>query len=192
MLVIVDYGMGNLRSVEKAFARLGHAATISADPAVVARATRVVLPGVGHFGRGMENLRARGLVPALDDRVAAGVPVLGICLGMQLMTAGSEEGEGAGLGWFDARTVRLQVAPLRVPHFGWNTIHGADLGVAEGAAFYFAHAYHVTDCADVVATTRYGAVEFPSMIRRGNVMAAQFHPEKSHQRGLDLLTRWLA
>ena len=196
MLVVVDYGMGNLRSVAKAFERLGAAATISGDPDVVSRAARIVLPGVGHFARGMANLRP--LVGVLEERRAAGVPILGICLGMQLMTQGSEEGEGAGLGWFEAKTVRFQVAPLRVPHFGWNTVHArrddAWLGGADGASFYFAHAYHVTDGDPeaVVATTRYGSSEFVSVIRRGNVAAAQFHPEKSHRRGLELLRRWLA
>lgn len=196
-LVIVDYGMGNLRSVQKAFRRLGHDAEISSSPEIIAKATRLVLPGVGHFARGMANLRERGLVEPMTERViGAGVPMLGICLGMQLMTRGSEEGEGAGLGWFEASTVRLRPpsASLKVPHFGWNTVAStrADPMLVDGTSFYFAHSYALTDCepAAVLGVTHYG-VDFPSVVRKGNLVAAQFHPEKSHGRGLRLLERFL-
>jgi imidazole glycerol-phosphate synthase subunit HisH len=191
-IVIVDYGMGNLRSVEKAFRRLGRDAIVSSDPAAISAADRLVLPGVGHFARGMENLRP--LVPILEERVLrARVPLLGICLGLQLLTRRSEEGDCAGLGWLDAETVRLR-GSLKVPHFGWNTVDRvATAGlVGEGTSFYFAHSYHLAGCppADVAGWTSYG-VEFPSVIRKGNLVGTQFHPEKSHRRGLAFLESFL-
>jgi glutamine amidotransferase len=201
-VVVVDYGMGNLRSVRKALVRVGHPAVVSAEPEVVATADRLVLPGVGHFATGMANLRERGLDRALQARVISdGTPILGICLGMQLMTESSEEGDCAGLGWLAARTVRFafdeERAHLRVPHIGWNTLSvAADsqfLGdVAPEDSFYFTHSYHLADCPESVAaaTTEYGE-PFVSAIHRDNIYGTQFHPEKSHRQGLRLLSRFL-
>ncbi len=200
-LVIVDYGMGNLRSVQKAFQRVGAEAEISSFPDAIRAADRLVLPGVGHFAQGMENLRARGLVAALEARVSGvRVPLLGICLGLQLLTRRSEEGGADGLGWIDAECIRLDVSPggpFRVPHFGWNSISVTAANPlvpreTDGTSFYFAHSYHAARCAPdtVLASTSYG-VEFASVLCKDNVYATQFHPEKSHRRGLALLQRFM-
>jgi glutamine amidotransferase len=204
-LVIVDYGLGNLPSVAKAFRRVGCAAEISGDPERIRRADRLVLPGVGHFARGMANLRAGGLDEALEERVRRqGAPLLAICLGVQLLSRRSEEGDAAGgttghagLGWIAADTVRfaLDGKGLRAPHFGWNTIapsRGFLGDELDAASYYFAHSYHLAACdpAEALATTSYG-VDFVSVVQKDNLLGTQFHPEKSHRRGLALLTRFL-
>ena len=198
MLVIVDYGMGNLRSVVKAFARVQVPAHISSNIHEIEKASKIILPGVGHFGRGMENLRARGFEALLNDRVlGARVPVLGICMGMQLFSTWGEEGDCAGLGWIPSRTVRFRIpstpGALKVPHMGWNGVEVMrshplvhDIGV--DASFYFAHSYHL-ECDDpshVLGATTYG-YSFPSIVQRDHMAAVQFHPEKSHRFGLQLL-----
>jgi glutamine amidotransferase len=196
---IVDYGMGNLRSVQKAFERLGHAAEVTRDPERIASAPAVVLPGVGAFGACMANLAAFGLVEPVRAAIAADRPFLGICLGMQLLFEESEEfGPVAGLGVLPGRIVRFAPDPARkVPHMGWNTLRIARPapvleGIADGAHVYFVHSYYAVpaDRALVATTTPYGA-EFASSVVRGNVFACQFHPEKSQQVGLRLLDNFV-
>lgn len=197
---IVDYGMGNLASVANAFARLGVQAEITAVPELLVQAEAIVLPGVGAFGDAMRRLRETGLAEAL--RVAVidkGAPFLGICLGMQLIAEHSEEGgDVAGLGWVPAQVKRLPDAPdIQVPHVGWNDLHfvpgEAMFGnIAEGAHYYFDHSYEMV-CPDglAVAHVEYGNRRIVAAIRRGHVMAGQFHPEKSQNNGLRLFRNFL-
>jgi glutamine amidotransferase len=194
-IAIVDYGMGNLRSVQKAFEHLGHAAAVTRDPEAISAAPGVVLPGVGAFGACMANLARFGLVEPVRRAIGDGRPFLGICLGMQLLFEESEEfGPVRGLGVLPGRIVRFVPAPERkVPHMGWNTLRVVrptpDLaGLDDGASVYFVHSYHpVPADPDVVATrTPYGE-EFVSSVARGNLFACQFHPEKSQRVGLRIL-----
>jgi len=197
MIVIIDYQMGNIGSILNMLKKIGAAGTISSDPAVIGQADRLILPGVGAFDQGMANLERMGLIPVLNEKVMVGrTPVLGICLGMQLMTKSSEEGKKAGLGWVNARTVRFKHDPalnLKVPHMGWNAIVPkkespllADM-YAE-PRFYFVHSYHAVcgDPADVLTSTFHG-YEFTSAFQHGSVIGVQFHPEKSHKFGMRLL-----
>lgn len=195
MIALIDYGLGNLRSVQKALERVGHGATITADPAAVATATRVILPGVGASADALAAVRERGLEQPLKDFVASGRPFLGVCLGLQMLFEWSyEDGEHRGLGLLPGKVVRFQApAGLKVPHMGWNQIRFARRpplfdGIADGAYFYFVHSYHVvTDDRAIVATeTDYGGA-FCSSVWRGNLFATQFHPEKSQADGLRLL-----
>ncbi len=198
MIAIVDYGMGNLRSVQKAFARLGHPAQITSDPHQVAQASKVVLPGVGAFADAMHNLRAAGLVEPLLEAIEREKPFLGICLGLQLLFQTSyEDGEHQGLGVIPGRVVRFELPPqYKVPHMGWNQLEIRRRtpmleGVASGTFVYFVHSYYVQpEDEQVVATvTDYGG-PFVSMIARGRLQATQFHPEKSQQVGLAMLDRF--
>ncbi|MBC7326069.1 MAG: imidazole glycerol phosphate synthase subunit HisH [Moorella sp. (in: Bacteria)] len=192
-LAIIDYGMGNLLSVQKALARLGYPAEITADPAVVAAAPGVILPGVGAFGDAMASLQQRGLVAAIRDVVGRGVPFLGICLGLQLLFSISEEGGAvAGLDLL-AGEVRRLPAGLKVPHMGWNQVQllqPGDLfrGIPQGTNFYFVHSYYVepTDRSVVTGTTEYG-LSFAASVQQGNLFGVQFHPEKSSRWGLEVL-----
>jgi glutamine amidotransferase len=194
---IIDAGIGNLRSVQKGFEHVGAAPAITDDPALVADADAVVLPGVGAFGDGMNGLRSRGLDKAIFDAIKRGVPFFGICVGLQLLFEESEEmGSHRGLGVLPGRIVRFQ-AGLTVPHMGWNQIeqrrsHPLLAGVPDNAFAYFAHSYHVVteDPSIVAATTDYGG-PFPSVVARDNVWAIQFHPEKSQQVGLRLLENFV-
>lgn len=197
MIVIVDYGMGNLGSIVNMLKKLRVAARLSSDPNDVLGAERLILPGVGAFDRGMEQLEARGLTEALHQRYSDGAPILGVCLGMQLMTRASEEGVRPGLGWFDADVRRFDAgrASIKVPHMGWNDVHvqrpSPLFDTDTPARFYFVHSYHVVcdEPGDVVATTHHG-YEFPSVIAHDNVIGVQFHPEKSHRFGMDLLRQF--
>jgi len=202
MIVIVDYGMGNLRSILHKLRKMEVEGLISARPEDVERADRLILPGVGHFAAGMENLRKSGLADALNRAVLdRGTPIMGICLGMQLLTEHSEEGDATGLGWIKGRTVRFNfdgaAERLRVPHVGWNLIEKKTAcpflaDVAADRRFYFVHSYYVT-CdrpEDIAATTRYGR-EFVSVVHRGHVFGTQFHPEKSHRRGIEIIRRFV-
>jgi glutamine amidotransferase len=197
-IVIIDAGIGNLRSVQKGFEHVGVKPTITDDPAVVTEADGVVLPGVGAFGDGMDGLRLRGLDKAAFETIQRGVPFFGICVGLQLLFEESEEmGTHRGLGVLPGRIVRFPEG-LTVPHMGWNQIdqrrsHPLLAGVPDGAFVYFAHSYHVIteDVSTVVATTDYGS-PFPSVVARENVWAIQFHPEKSQQVGLKLLGNFVA
>ena len=192
-IVIVDAGIGNLLSVQKAFEHVGALPAVTDDAAVVARADAVVLPGVGAFGDGMEGLRSRRLDVAILNALKRGIPLFGICVGLQLLFEESEEmGTHRGLGILPGRIVRFSTS-LTVPHMGWNQIeprqaHPLLNGLPEAAFAYFAHSYHATtdDESIVVATTDYGG-SFPSVVARDQVWAIQFHPEKSQQVGLRLL-----
>ncbi len=195
-IAIVDYGLGNLGSVANMFRRVGVRARISCDRRELSDARGLVLPGVGHFDEGMRNLRARGLVALLTDLVRERRrPVLGICLGVQLMARQSEEGAERGLGWLDADVRRFRLPPdasLPIPHMGWNEVEITDdvlMGRAtEPARFYFVHSYHLV-CdrdADVAAWCRYG-VRFAAAVHAGNLYGTQFHPEKSHRHGMTIL-----
>jgi glutamine amidotransferase len=195
VLAIIDYQMGNLRSVQKGFEKIGHQAVITSDPAVIERASKVVLPGVGAFGDAMHELRRRDLIEPIRQTIAAGKPFLGICLGLQLLfDAGHENGHHDGLGVLRGQCVRFELGPeFKVPHMGWNQLHVLRRppvleGLAEGAYVYFVHSYYVVpDDRGVVATeTEYGR-PFCSMIWRDNLYATQFHPEKSQADGLRML-----
>lgn len=199
MITVVDYGMGNLRSVEKAFERLNTTVEITADPERVANAGKLILPGVGHFGRGIENLKSRGLFEAVVHAKERGAPLLGICLGMQLLTRSSEEGGTEGFGFVDSEVCQFQISGLiKIPHMGWNTLRiQREIPLLKGidaeAGFYFAHSYHAsvnTLLSEVIATTQYG-YEFPCIVQHDNVIGVQFHPEKSHDAGLRLLNNFV-
>jgi glutamine amidotransferase len=198
-IAVVDYGMGNLRSVQKAIEQVGHAAEVTHDPARIGSAPGVVLPGVGAFGACMENLAARGLVAPVRDAVASGRPFLGICLGMQLLFEESEEfGPVRGLGVLPGRVVRFAPDPaLKVPHMGWNALRKvrdtpALAGVEDGSYVYFVHSYYPVPAerAVIATTTDYGGT-FASSVARANLFACQFHPEKSQQVGLRLLANFV-
>jgi len=203
MIVIVDYGMGNLRSVHKALERVGFQASVTQDPAEVKKAAGLIVPGVGAFKKAMENLQELGLVNPIIEFVESGKPFLGICLGLQLLFSGSDEfGFQKGLSLFKGRVVRFPFSHptasppkdlLKVPHMGWNTVHIHKRppvldGIADGAYFYFVHSYYpVPEEQEIVATTTDYGGEFVSSVSRGNLFACQFHPEKSQSVGLKLL-----
>ncbi|MDD5544183.1 MAG: imidazole glycerol phosphate synthase subunit HisH [Acidobacteriia bacterium] len=193
MITIVDCGMGNLRSVQKAFEHLRFPVQISADPKAVRNASRLVLPGDGAFGDEMKNLEQLGLLEPLRDALARQVPLLGICVGQQVLFDESEEfGLHAGLGLFRGKLRRLPKA-LPVPHMGWNQLHIQRpsrllKGVDAESFVYFIHSYYVSDCEPdiVTATTDYG-IEFPVATESENIFSVQFHPEKSQRPGLRIL-----
>ena len=197
MIVIVDYGMGNLGSMANMLRKVGATAAVSSDAAAIARAEKLVIPGVGAFDAGMRALAERKLVPLLQERAAAGTPTLGVCLGMQLFARGSEEGQLPGLGWIDAHARRFRAnsggMQLKVPHMGWNTVrplreHPLFAGMPDDMRFYFVHSYHVVcdDPYSALAAAEYGG-DFVAAVARDNVMGVQFHPEKSHRFGMQLL-----
>jgi glutamine amidotransferase len=197
-IVIVDYGMANLRSVQKAFEKLGHAAVITGDPGQVSEAHQLVLPGVGAFRDGIRCLRESGLAPAIADHIRAGRPFLGICLGLQMLfTRSFEDGEHQGLGLFAGDVIRFADVPgLKVPHMGWNHLRIRRpaphlTGLPGETAMYFVHSYHAAprDPHLVATETDYG-VPFVSSIWRDNVFATQFHPEKSQRAGLQILHKF--
>ena len=194
MIAIVDYGMGNLRSVQKGFEHAGVTdVTVTGDPAAVAAADGVVLPGVGAFRDAAAHLRQSGLREVICERVASGVPFLGICLGMQLLAdVGHEDGEWQGLGIVPGACERLP-GGVKVPHIGWNTVaypreSRLFSGIPEDTAFYFVHSYHLVpaDPSWVIGSASYG-IDFAAAVGRDNVYAVQFHPEKSSAEGLRLL-----
>jgi glutamine amidotransferase len=199
MTVVIDYGAGNLRSVAKALEAVGADVIVTGDPAVVAAADRIVLPGVGAFGQCIGALRGiGGLEDALTHAVKSrSVPFLGICVGMQLLaTEGHEHGVHAGLGWIDGIVERMHPAGLKVPHMGWNTLavrgrHPVLTGM-DGVRAYYVHSYRfVADNSDdVLAVSDYGG-EVAAVIGRGNLLGVQFHPEKSQAVGLGFLARFL-
>jgi glutamine amidotransferase len=200
MIAIVDYGRGNLWSVQNGFAQVGAQVQVSADPEVIARADGVVFPGVGAFRDCMHNLQARGLESVLRDVIGAGRPVLAICVGMQVLLTDSEEfGLSQGLGIITGHVRRFPEAQaaqnprLKVPHMGWNQLRmrrSCPLleGIPDGAFTYFVHSYYAVPAAPdvVVASTEYG-LDFAAVLWRDNLYATQFHPEKSHTYGLRLL-----
>ena len=194
MIAVVDYKAGNLTSVMKALAAVGADAVSTDDPGVVRHAAKIILPGVGHF-QATTFLEEHGLRHAIGERVAQGIPFLGICVGLQWLFQGSTEAPGTpGLGAFDAICDRF--APGRkVPHVGWNSLATRDdsrllRGVPSGSFVYFTHSYHAPVFQDTVAVTEYG-VPFTAAVERANVMGVQFHPEKSGSTGLQILRNFL-
>lgn len=197
MITIVDYGMGNLGSVRNMFKRIGVESQITGDLAIIEKAEKLLLPGVGAFDTAMQQINEGGFRELLNKKVLEEkVPTLGICLGMQLLTNSSEEGKLPGLGWIAAKTVKFSFeegSPLKVPHMGWNRIYekrssGLTAGLPDESRFYFVHSYYVLaeNTGDVLDTTVHG-VEFHSVIQKENIYGAQFHPEKSHKFGMKLL-----
>ncbi|MBU0764997.1 MAG: imidazole glycerol phosphate synthase subunit HisH [Bacteroidetes bacterium] len=201
MIVIIDYGMGNLRSVLKAFKRINAEVKISSDIREIEKADKLVLPGVGHFKRGMENLNNMGLTAVINKKVMQDkIPVLGICLGMQLFTNHSEEGDAEGFGWIDAQTVKFNFSEndqkFKIPHMGWNNISPVKdsallKGMEKDDSYYFVHSYYVkcNNSEDILCTTEYG-IEFVSGIQKDNISGTQFHPEKSHKAGLKIIKKF--
>ena len=200
MIAIMDYGVGNLFSVEKAFLYLGADAMITNDAEVLRQADKIVLPGVGAFGDCMKNLQASGMIPVLKERVQAGVPLLGICVGLQILFEGSDESpEAEGLGFFQGRVRKIQADGLKIPHMGWNSLEvrrsaKPDLfaGLPENPFVYFVHSYHAVpeDGEIVTATADYGE-RLTAAVAKGNICATQFHPEKSGDVGLDILKNFI-
>lgn len=198
---IVDYGMGNIGSLENMIKRAGGEAELVSDPDDVMRAEKLILPGVGAFDNAMIRLKELGLVEPLGEKVMGrGVPILCICLGAQLITESSEEGSEPGLGWIGGRTVKFGFpagAGLRIPHMGWNDVEQKKESslfrdMHEDPCFYFVHSYHLKldDASDALTTTVYG-YEFVSAVEKGNVFATQYHPEKSHKYGLRLIRNFV-
>ncbi len=204
MIAIIDYGMGNLRSVQKALERVGGDARLIRTPGELSAADKIVLPGVAAFGDAMAQLRALGLIEPIIDAVRGGTPYLGFCLGLQLLFDVSyEDGRHEGLGLLPGKVVRFEFDAstagrrLSVPHMGWNQVRTARPdpmleGIDSGTYFYFAHSYYVVPAdGEVVATmTDYGT-EFVSAVRKGNIFATQFHPEKSQAAGLRILQNFV-
>lgn len=195
MITIVDYGMGNLGSIQNMFKRIGAAAEITGDVEQIARAEKILLPGVGAFDNAMLRIDESGLREVLDQKaLVERVPVLGICLGMQLLTRSSEEGGRPGLGWVAAQTRRFPALPgLKVPHMGWNVVEQTQdseltRDLTGEVRFYFVHSYYVQvdDDRDAILNAHYG-IGFTAALQHGNIYGAQFHPEKSHRFGMQLL-----
>ena len=200
MIKIVDYGMGNLRSVQKAFEKLGHEAVICGQSAQLGDADKLVLPGVGAFRDAIHELRRKDMVAPILEHITAGKPFLGICLGLQLLFDVSyEDGEWPGLGIVPGSVVRFQDQPdLKIPHMGWNQLAITETpplfaAIPRDAHFYFVHSYHVvpTDRSVVIAESDHGG-KFVAAIGRGHMWATQFHPEKSQKHGLQLLANFAA
>ena len=195
MIAIIDYQMGNLRSVQKGFERVGHAAAITSDPATIARASRIVLPGVGAFADAIAELHRRGLVEPIQEAISEGKPFLGICLGLQLLFDRSyEDGEHSGLGVIPGEVVRFDLPDgYKVPHMGWNEVQLRGRpplfdGIDDNTHFYFVHSYYVAPSdSSVIAGEANYPDPFCAMIWRDNVFATQFHPEKSQSAGLEIL-----
>jgi len=196
MITIVDYGMGNLRSVQKGFERVGYDAVITDEPEKLAEATAIVLPGVGAFSAAMERLKETNLADAIKQEINAGKPYLGICLGLQLLFTESEEGgRHFGLDIIKGKVIRFPTG-LKVPHIGWNQVEIKKEvpvleGIKDGNFFYFDHSYYVapTNPAVIAATTNYG-IDFTSMVWKDNIFAIQCHPEKSQKLGLKILSNF--
>jgi glutamine amidotransferase len=194
-LIVVDYGVGNLGSILNILKKIGVSASLSKVPEDILVANKLILPGVGAFDNAMKKLRGMGYADALNHRVLVDkIPILGICLGMQLFSKQSEEGKDAGFGWLDAQTVRFRnediKCQLKIPHMGWNTVRICQKSPLfsnpdEARRFYFVHSFHVqcNNPNDVLACTHYGR-EFTSAVCHKNIIGVQFHPEKSHSFGL--------
>lgn len=202
MIAVIDYGLGNLTSILSMFRRIGTPAVITNNMSEIEAADKLIVPGVGHFKKGMENLKDSGLQSLLQELVVVQKkPVLGICLGAQLMTQHSEEGDVEGLGWIEARTIRFQqeqLGKLKVPHMGWADVTFQNQSplwnnVPPEPRFYHVHSYHfsVTDPSVISATSRYG-YEFVSAFQQNNIFGVQFHPEKSHKYGMKVLENFAA
>jgi glutamine amidotransferase len=200
-IIIIDYGMGNLQSVKKKLIRVGAEVKISSDPAVISKADKLILPGVGHFANGIKNLKEYGLWEVINNKVLVEkTPILGICLGMQLMAKHSEEGDAEGLGWFDADVVKFKMKDrlkYKVPHIGWNNAEMNQESflfnnIPKEAFFYFVHSYHIqcNNQKDILTTTEY-EYPFTSSIQKDNIYGTQFHPEKSHDWGEKIIQNFI-
>jgi glutamine amidotransferase len=197
-IALVDYGIGNLRSVEKALAAAGGQVQLTSDPAAILAAEKVVLPGVGAFGDGMAGLRARGLFDALETARRRGIPLMGICLGMQLLFDGSDEAPGTpGLGWLPGQVKRFVGEGLKVPQTGWNQVVSVRetpllRGLEAGSYAYFNHSYYCepVEVGDRLASTEYGVL-YTSAVGRDRLYGVQFHPEKSQSVGLQILRNFV-
>lgn len=198
MTVIVDYDMGNVGSIKNMLKRLGYDATITSDIETIKHAQKIILPGVGAFDMGMENLKNRGLIDVLNHKARIEkTPILGICLGMQLMTLRSDEGTLSGLGWLEAETLKFEIKDKKIPHMGWNEIQIEQESplfpnTGEYNRFYFVHSYYVKclDPSNIATTTEYGD-RFVSSFVKENIYGVQFHPEKSHSYGFRLLKHFM-
>ena len=202
MIVIVDYGLGNLGSIKNMFKKIGREAVISSSSSDIERAKKLILPGVGRFDQGMMNLRNLDLVTVLTEKVIQKkTPILGICLGMQLFARKSEEGESTGLGWIDAEVVRFKFDDkerhLKIPHMGWNLVEIRQRNplfeeMYPEPRFYFVHSYHIAcrNEEEVLTQTFYG-YKFVSSVKKENIYGVQFHPEKSHKFGMKLLENFV-
>jgi len=201
MIAIIDYGMGNVRSVFNALNYIGEEPVITADPKLISESSHLVLPGVGAFGDAVSNLVERNLVDILDCEVnKKGKPLLGICLGLQMLAKSStEHGNNYGLGWFDAEVVKFpKDYGIKIPHMGWNEIileieHPVFANLSKGKLdFYFVHSYYVicNQVKNIAASCNYG-INFTAAIYRDNIIATQFHPEKSHDNGIQLLENFV-
>lgn len=201
MIVIIDYGIGNLGSVLNMLKYIGADAIISNKPDDILKAKKLILPGIGAFGEGIKNLITLGFIDILNEKVLIQkTPILGICLGMQLMTQYSEESDVNGLGWFDAKTVRFkfpEASLLKIPHMGWNEIVPVKDSILleslpDPKKFYFVHSYYVKESSnqDVIAECYYGS-DFACALEKENIFATQFHPEKSHKYGIKLLKNFV-
>ena len=191
MHVIIDYNVGNLASVKQGFLRAGIETTISQDEVVIRNASSLILPGVGAFKESLDALKQSGLIPAILDHINANKPLIGICLGMQLLYEYSEEyGRHQGLGIFKG-TIKKITGDVKIPHMGWNTLEILNddpivSNLKEASDVYFVHSYYADSSDGVIATTNYG-VSIPAIIKKGNVYATQFHPEKSGDIGIEIL-----
>jgi len=201
MIAIIDYGMGNLGSVRKKMDRLGVESIITSEAEEIKKSEKIILPGVGHFAKAVNEIKSRGLWDLLSGQVLVEKkPILGICLGMQLMAAYSEEGNAEGFGWFDSEVIRFKVTDTikyKIPHMGWNSLEQKKVslllnGLSTESQYYFVHSYHVkcNDPDDILATTTY-ETKFVSAIQKGNIFGTQFHPEKSHGTGEMLLRNFI-
>jgi glutamine amidotransferase len=201
MITIVDYKTGNLGSIQNILKKIGESSVVTSDPDIITNATKLILPGVGAFDTGMTNLIDLNLIDILNQKVLVErIPVLGICLGMQLLSKRSEEGVLPGLGWIDADTVRFNFKDtqnFKIPHMGWNFIKQEKdsflfKDMYDDARFYFVHSYYVSpkDPEDILCSTNY-EIRFTSVIEKENIIGAQFHPEKSHKFGMKLLKNFV-
>jgi imidazole glycerol-phosphate synthase subunit HisH len=201
MITIIDYKTGNLGSIQNILKRIGEKSVVTSDKDEIAGATKIILPGVGSFNTGMRNLTELDLIDILNKKVVdEKTPVLGICLGMQLMSNCSEEGSIPGLGWIDAETVRFRftdTTEYKIPHMGWNFIKQHKTGrlfdnMYPDPRFYFVHSYffRANNPEDILTSTSY-EIEFTSSIEKGNIIGVQFHPEKSHKFGMKLLKNFI-
>ena len=202
MIVIIDYGLGNLGSMLNMMKKIGAKAIVTSDHDAIAKADKLILPGVGSFDAGMKNLNERNMISLLNEKVLADhVPILGVCLGMQLLGRKSEEGKLPGLGWLDAETSRFKfeepACSLKIPHMGWNQLtvcqqHALFKNLEAENRFYFVHSYHLRCIVEdnILAKTSYG-FDFTSAVVKDNILGVQFHPEKSHLFGIRLLKNFV-